>query len=164
MTLSGPGYLFDVNVWLALALGHHAFHEQAAGAWSAASPDRKLYFCWATRLGVLWLLTTESVFKPVGLKPMTNAKALAVLDRWTGSPVVGSLDESPLVWERWRTFADLTTASPKRWMDAYIAAVALEAGLTLVTTDGAFRSFAGLNPTILTSAVPVPPPVGPGAP
>lgn len=60
--MSAPGYLFDVNLWLALALGHHAFHDQAATAFSGASPGRKVYFCWATRLGVLRLLTTESVF------------------------------------------------------------------------------------------------------
>lgn len=163
--MSGPGYLFDVNVWLALGLGHHAFHNQATAAWSSASPERKAYFCWATRLGVLRLLTTESVFKPVGFKPMTNAQALAVLDGWTRSPVVGSLQEPPSVWARWRTFADLTTASPKRWMDAYIAALALETGLTLVTTDGAFRSFVGLNPTVLTATASVAPPArGPDAP
>jgi toxin-antitoxin system PIN domain toxin len=172
MTLAGPGYLFDVNVWLSLALRHHAFHDQAAAAFVAASAERKVYFCWATRLGVLRLLTTESVFKPAGLKPMTNAEALAVLDGWTGSPVVGSLDEPPSVWTRWRTVANLTTASPKRWMDAYLAAVALDNGLQLVTTDRAFESYAGLDPVVLserptpaasTAAAPAPQPPPPGA-
>lgn len=169
--MSGPGYLFDVNVWLALALKHHALHAQAVAAFLAASPGRKVYFCWATRMGVLRLLTTESVFKPAGLRPMTNAQALAVLDGWTSSPAVGSLDdEPPSVWTRWRAFANLTTASPKRWMDAYLAALALEHGLRLVTTDRAFASYAGLDAVVLTETaapavgavpVPEPPPVTP---
>ena len=156
--MPAPGYLFDVNVWLALALRHHAFHNPAAAAFRAASPERKVNFCWASRLGVLRLLTTESVFKPAGLRPMTNAKALAVLDGWTALPAVGTVGDSPSVWTRWRTFADLPTASPKRWMDAYLAATALENGLQLVTTDRAFESYAGLDPVVLIE------PVAPAAP
>ena len=34
------------NLWLALALGHHPFHDRAATAFSVASPGRKVYFCW----------------------------------------------------------------------------------------------------------------------
>jgi predicted nucleic acid-binding protein len=39
-------------------------------------------------------------------------------------------------------------------MDAYLAAFAMESGLKYVTSDGAFASFAGLNPLILTVAAP----------
>ena len=150
--MAARGYLFDVNVWLALALAHHPFHAQAAAAFLAASPERRAHFCWATRLAVLRLLTTASVFKPAGLLPLTNKQALAVLDGWTASPVVASVVEQASVWTRWRTYADLPTASPKRWMDAYLAAVSLEHGLQFVTTDGAFASYAGLDAVILVDA------------
>ena len=44
-------------------------------------------------------------------------------------------------------------ASPKLWMDAYLAAFAMEASLRMVACDTDFNAFAGLDPTIL-----VPPP------
>ena len=37
------------------------------------------------------------------------------------------------------------TASPKLWMDAYLAAFALAGGCRMVTTDAAFKQFAGLD-------------------
>jgi predicted nucleic acid-binding protein len=41
------------------------------------------------------------------------------------------------------------TASPKLWMDAYIAAFALAGRYRMVTTDAAFRQFRGLNLLVL---------------
>ena len=40
--------------------------------------------------------------------------------------------------------------SPKVWNDAYLAAFAIEAGLQLITTDGDFRVFPGLQYSVLT--------------
>lgn len=42
-------------------------------------------------------------------------------------------------------------ASPKLWMDAYLAAFARSAGYTLVTTDAAFTQFADLDLRLLTT-------------
>ena len=41
------------------------------------------------------------------------------------------------------------TASPKLWMDAYLAAFALTGGYRMVTTDTAFRQFQGLDVLVL---------------
>lgn len=41
----------------------------------------------------------------------------------------------------WRTFADLGTASPKVWMDGYLAAFAVAGGLRMVTLDADFRIY-----------------------
>jgi hypothetical protein len=54
--------------------------------------------------------------------------------------------------ERWWTQHALRpTASPKLWMDAYLAAFARAAGYTLVTTDAAFRQFEGVDILLLGS-------------
>ena len=39
--------------------------------------------------------------------------------------------------------------SPRVWMDAYLAAFARAEGCTLVTTDGAFKQFEGLDFLVL---------------
>ena len=49
----------------------------------------------------------------------------------------------------WRRFAVRGTASPKLWMDGYLAAFALAGGYRMVTTDTAFRQFAGLDLELL---------------
>jgi predicted nucleic acid-binding protein len=64
---------------------------------------------------------------------------------------VGFAEEPRNIVPRWRAFADLPSPSPKRWMDAYLAAFAVEAGLVLVTGDGDFKALSGLNPTVLVA-------------
>ena len=46
-------------------------------------------------------------------------------------------------------FADSIAASPKLWMDAYLAAFAVVGGFKLVTSDKAFKQFKGLNLQLL---------------
>jgi uncharacterized protein len=52
---------------------------------------------------------------------------------------------------RWRALAAGDAASPKLWMDAYLAAFALAGGHRLVTTDTGFRQFRGLDAIVLAA-------------
>ncbi len=52
-----------------------------------------------------------------------------------------AVDIQPL----WHQFSALKTASPKLWMDSYLAALAIAHGYTLVTLDNDFKQFANLN-------------------
>ncbi len=45
----------------------------------------------------------------------------------------------------WRQLSELATASPKRWMDAYLAAFAIAAGMRLVTFDSDFGQFESMG-------------------
>ena len=49
----------------------------------------------------------------------------------------------------WKDLAARGTASPKLWMDAYLAAFALAGEYRLVTTDAAYRQFKGLDLLVL---------------
>ena len=64
------------------------------------------------------------------------AAALA-LQRITGSPLSPTRTLVPL----WHRLAARDTASPKVWMDAYLAAFAMNARLRLVTLDQDFKAF-----------------------
>lgn len=161
--MSGPGFLFDTSVWLGLAFTTHPLHAPAEAAFVAASAAKPAAFCRATQQSVLRLLTTASMVGPFGVPPATNHEALSILDNWLGSASVAYREETPGLFPRWRALADLTSASPKRWMDAYLAAFAIEAGLDFVTGDGAFAAFPGLNPTVLVPPAPAgPQPAGRG--
>lgn len=50
----------------------------------------------------------------------------------------------------WERFGSRGTASPKLWMDAYLAAFAHAGGYRLVTTDTAFRQFEDLEVVVLS--------------
>lgn len=66
------------------------------------------------------------------------------------SPIVGYRDEPPGVTTIWHRLAALPSASPKVWMDAYLAAFATASHLQMVTLDQGFLQFAGISSTVLT--------------
>jgi predicted nucleic acid-binding protein len=55
--------------------------------------------------------------------------------------------------ELWLELAALPVASPKVWMDAYLAAFAIRSGLPFATLDADFRRFqaAGLQLQLLST-------------
>jgi toxin-antitoxin system PIN domain toxin len=142
--------LCDSNVWLALALSEHAHHAAAREWFDVIEEPAVVCFCRATQQTFLRLLTNASVLSPYGNPPLTNRqawetyRALLADDR-----IVLRVDEPAGLETRWVRFAARDTASPKIWMDAYLAAFALAGGYRMVTTDTAFKQFPGLDLEIL---------------
>ena len=139
----------DSNIWLALAFDKHAFHRPAA-AWLAglATPET-LLLCRATQHSLLRLLTTRAVAAPYGIPPLANTTAWGVCAGFLVDERVGWAEEPLGLEAQWRKWAGHSQASPKLWMDAYLAAFAFVGGHRLVTTDLGFRQFAGLNLLVL---------------
>jgi predicted nucleic acid-binding protein len=87
---------------------------------------------------------------PYGNRPLSNAQAWSAYEAFAGDDRVAlRIDEPTHLESHWKQLAARDTVSPKLWMDAYLAAFAITAGLRLVTTDTAFRQFAGLDHLIL---------------
>jgi uncharacterized protein len=142
--LNEPGYLFDTNVWIALTFQSHPLHAAANAIYARATADRKAYFCRSTQQSFLRLVCTPKFTAQYGSTALSNRDAFAELDGLMQRPNVGYLDEPKDLLLAWKGYADLTTASPKRWMDAYLAAFAVKAGLEFVSNDNAFKAFVGL--------------------
>lgn len=87
------------------------------------------------------LCSTPALLKIYELPRFTNNDALTALDLFQASPQVGFLDEPEGTYELWRSLAGRETASPKVWMDAYLAAFAISGGLNFVTIDRDFKSY-----------------------
>lgn len=138
--------LCDSNLWLALSLSKHV-HHAAAVAWLGRVDDpQAIFFCRATLQAFLRLLTNAAVLAPYGNPPLTNRQAWQVYETLLSDDrIVFRADEPAGLDVRWKQFAVRSTASPKLWMDAYLAAYALAGGHRLVTTDTAFRQFRGLD-------------------
>jgi uncharacterized protein len=143
----------DSNVWLALTLSKHPFHG-AASAWiSGEAAKSSIRFCRSTQQSFLRLLTTEKLMAAYGLPPMTNAAAWELYERLLSDTRIDWADEPGGVESRWKDFAARGTASPKMWMDAYLAAFALAGKFRLITTDHGFQQYKGLDPLILGKAI-----------
>jgi len=142
--------LCDSNVWLALALSKHVHHSAARDWFEAVEEPASVCFCRATQQTFLRLLTNASVLSPYGNPPLTNRQAWGVYEGLLADDRIVLHGEEPAGLEnRWKRFAVRDTASPKIWMDAYLAAFALAGGYLMVTTDAAFKQFRGLNLELL---------------
>jgi toxin-antitoxin system PIN domain toxin len=144
--------LTDSNVWLALALSKHVLHATAAAWLAEQRPARSVLFCRSTQQTFLRLLTTSAVLAPYGLPPLSNKSAWSVYEGFRADERISWVKEPTGLEASWKRFAGGTKASPKLWMDAYLAAFAMAGGYRLVTTDKAFKQFKGLQLLLLSNA------------
>ena len=141
-----PAHIVDSSVWVALAIPDHVHHQSARQWLDPVEETASLIFCRATQQSLLRLLTSAVVVSPYGRDPLTNREAWSVVEElMRDDRIVLRLDEPAGLNARWRDFALRETASPKLWMDAYLAAYAVVGDLGLVTTDAAFLQFSGLD-------------------
>jgi predicted nucleic acid-binding protein len=86
-------------------------------------------------------VSTPTLLKAYGATGLTNRDAVAALGALMALPQVRERDEPPGCFALWQQFAASDSASPKVWMDAYLAAFAICAGLRLVSLDQDFGNF-----------------------
>lgn len=136
-----PASLFDTNVWLAALFPNHPFHPTAQRALQQATRAQPAMWCRATQQSFLRLASTPTLHHAYDAKGTTNRDALLAMDTLQALPQVGLLEEPSGTLALWRTLAGLESASPKVWMDAYLAAFAIAGGLRMVTLDRDFKNF-----------------------
>lgn len=142
--------LCDSNVWLALALSKHVHHRVAKSWLETIDEAATVLFCRATQQTLLRLLTNASVLAPYGNPPLTNDEAWAVYEALVADDrILFRGEEPPELESHWKELALRDTASPKLWMDSYLAAFARTGGYRMVTTDSAFKQFDGLQLLVL---------------
>lgn len=135
--------LLDVNIWLALTFSSHPAQKQAQELYQAATSATPICFCRSTQQSYLRLITNQTIWQGYGSKPIHTAKALELLGELMAQPEVEFLDEPDGVWNVWRDLAllDKHKASPKMWMDAYLAAFAMCGRISLATLDADFEKY-----------------------
>lgn len=141
--------LVDSSVWLALALSGHERHEDASNWIAEQEENRSAAFCRLTQLTLLRLLTTKAVLSPYGIPPLTNEQASHLYTSLLGDRRIGFAPEPPGLERCWAAYAERPSASPKLWMDAYLAAFAFVGSYQLVTLDGAFLQFEALDVVVI---------------
>jgi uncharacterized protein len=143
-------WLCDNNVWLALALSGHVHHASVRDWLETVVEPASILFCRATQQAFLRLLTNTAVLAPYGNPPLTNRQAwLAYEALLADDRIVFRAQEPARLDLHWKELAVRDSASPKLWMDAYLAAFARAGGYRMVTTDTAFRQFSGMDLVLL---------------
>jgi toxin-antitoxin system PIN domain toxin len=127
----------DVNVWLAINHRIHSYHESAMYWFASQDESATFVFCRQTQMGFFRLMTTEAV---LGQDVLTQRQCWAIYDRWIDGGKAILAEEPVSLNAALRQRTSLDSPSPKTWMDAYLAAFAEAANLTLVTFD---RALAG---------------------
>lgn len=139
--MAGPIDLPDVNVWLALSFADHQHHQRAHRYWYEEAGER-LAFCRVTALGFLRLSTNTSAMSG---QPLTVPQAWQAYQAFRRLPeivLIGEPEDCEAWLERWALGSRPT---PRQWTDAYLAAVAMAEGLRVVSFDGDFTRFDGLD-------------------
>ena len=136
-----PGSLFDTSVWIAAVFTSHPFHLPAQKSLQLATPAEPAVFCRSTQQSFLRVASTPTLLKAYGATGLTNRDALVTLGALRALPQVCEREEPPGASALWHRLVSRDTASPKVWMDAYLAAFAISGGMRMVSLDQDFRNF-----------------------
>ena len=137
--------LCDVNVLVALAHARHTHHRTVVN-WMDTVAAGEAGLCRFTQLALLRLLTNRAV---MGDAVRINTDAWQTVAGLPGDARFAWHPEPPGLDEHFAQYAPWPRSSPNRWQDAYLAAFAAVAGLELVTFDGGFSGFGGLQCRVL---------------
>ncbi len=139
--MSASACLFDANVWIALVFAAHPQHAIALEVYRSASKARPAVFCRATELSFLRLASTPALLRLSNATGLTNQDAIVTLTKLLGETRVTHREEPEGIGPLWHRLGARDSASPKRWMDAYLAAFAIAGDLRLATADHDFVDF-----------------------
>ncbi len=134
--------LVDANL-LFYAYHPRAQQHERSKRWleSALAGSVAVRFAWMTLLAFLRISTSPRIFE----QPLSMDEAAAIVTSWLTQPGVDTLEPG----ERyWGILADLlrdAQVSGALVSDAALAALAIEHGFTLYTTDRDFSRFHGLS-------------------
>jgi toxin-antitoxin system PIN domain toxin len=134
--------LVDANLLL-YAYHPKAGQHQASRAWLEAtlSGSQLVRFAWLTLWAFLRISTNRRVFE----RPLSASEAEVAISSWLAQPATGILEPGERHWEILRTLMSEGQTTGPLVMDAVLAALAMEHGATLHTTDRDFSRFPGLR-------------------
>jgi hypothetical protein len=128
-----------------LLYAYHPRAEQheASRAWLEvvlSGPDL-VRFAWLALWAFLRIATNPRVFE----RPLSTSEAEAAISSWLSQPAAGVLDPGERHSEILRGLVRDGQAAGPLVMDSVLAAIALEHGATVCTTDRDFSRFSGLS-------------------
>jgi toxin-antitoxin system PIN domain toxin len=134
--------LIDANLLL-YAYNPRSAHHDASRAWLEATLTGAplVRFAWVT----LWAFVRISSDPRVFERPLRTTEATAIVSSWLAQPCSGVVEPGERHWEILRRLTRDDQTTGPLVMDAALAAIAIEHGATLCTTDRDFARFDDLT-------------------
>lgn len=134
--------LVDANLLLYAYHPKAEQHEKSRGWLEAVlSGTDVVGFAWLTLWAFVRISTNPRVFE----NPLSASEAADAVSSWLDQPVSTILQPGERHWDILRAVARDGQAVGPLFMDAVLAAIAMEHGATLCTTDRDFARFPGLK-------------------
>lgn len=139
--------LIDANVLIYAYNDEAAFHSECR-QWlgDALSNTRMIGFAWQSITAFIRITTNPRLFT----EELRQSEAIEIVESWLDLPNVRVLEPTDRHWGIFKRLMIEGRLTGPRIMDAHLAALAIEYGAVLATTDRDFLGFSGLtvlNPT-----------------
>lgn len=132
----------DINL---LIYAHHpgaSQHAKALAWWNECLQGPEgVALPWAVIMGFVRVTTQPRIFE----NPMSVEDALGRVEEWLSLPHVQVIHPGPTHWAHWSSRLKEIGTAGYLTTDAHLAALAIERGLVLHTTDADFARFSGLK-------------------
>jgi toxin-antitoxin system PIN domain toxin len=134
--------LVDANV-LIYAIDADSPHHSSARGWleRTLSGTTPLGLAWIVILAFLRLTTRSGILR----NPLPPERAMAYVDEWLAQPYVRAVSPGEGHWTILRKLLHDSGTAGSLTSDAHLAAVALELGASVCSTDRDFERFAGVE-------------------
>ena len=132
----------DLNLLL-YATNRDSKDHDAARVWleSVLSGDEAVGFAWQVVLGYLRITTHPRILP----KPLSLEQSTTVIDGWLAQPAARLLHPSERHWRILKGLLEPAGTAGNLTSDAHLAALAIEHGATLCSSDRDFARFAHLK-------------------
>jgi toxin-antitoxin system PIN domain toxin len=134
--------LVDVNL-LIYAIDADSHHHRRARQWleRTLSGTTRVGLPWLVLLAFLRITTREGILA----RTLDPAAAIGYIDSWLEQPNVEIVVPGPAFWPLFRGLVLASGTAGNLTSDAHLAALAIERGATLCSSDNDFKRFAGLR-------------------
>jgi len=136
--------LIDANL-LIYAVDADSPHHRQASRWleDVLSGTTRVGIPWIVLLAFLRITTREGIL----VRTLTPDAAIAYLDSWLEQPNVELVGPGPGNWAVFRSLVLASGTAGNLTSDAHLAALGIERGATVCSTDHDFKRFLGLQHT-----------------
>ena len=134
--------LVDVNLLL-YAYDSESPHHKASRGWleGAMSSGHAIRFSLTTVLAFVRIASDRRVYT----RPLSPADACSLVETWLALPNVRVLQPGPRTWRLLARMCEEGQAKGAMVMDAHLAALALEHGASIASTDRDFMRFPDID-------------------
>jgi len=132
----------DINI-LIYALNRDSHNHGKAKRWleEAFSGDKPVGLSWIVLLGFLRLVTSGKIME----RPLPMETAFGVIDEWMALPSVVIIEPTERHWDIMKELLSPLSTAGNLTSDAHLAALAIQHGGVLCSTDHDFGRFKGLR-------------------